>query len=147
MADTRDRVRSLDALRGFDMFWIAGADALVAALRGLSGWRPLELLSRQLEHADWEGFRFEDLIFPLFLFLAGVSLPWSLAGAQERGGRREAVRRLLRRGIVLWAVGVLYYGGFSSRWPEIRLVGVLQRIALCSMAAGLLLVWLPPAGS
>lgn len=144
MSEPARRIRSVDALRGFDMLWIAGADAVVAALRELSGWPVLAGLARQLEHAAWRGFRFEDLIFPLFLFLAGVSLPWSLARALAEGGRAAAVRRMLRRGAVLWMLGVFYYGGFSARWPEIRLVGVLQRIALCSMAAGLLALWLPP---
>lgn len=138
------RIRSIDALRGFDMLWIAGGDAVIAALRDLTGWPVLAAAGAQLDHAAWRGFRFEDLIFPLFVFLAGVSLPWSLAHATEAGGRPRAVRRMLRRGAVLFLIGVFFYGGFSTRWPEIRVLGVLQRIALCSMAAGLLALMLPP---
>jgi len=141
---TGTRLGSIDALRGFDMLWIAGGDAVVEALRDRTGWPVLATIGGQLDHAAWRGFRFEDLIFPLFVFLAGVSLPWSLARAAESGGRARAVRRMLRRGAVLFLLGVFFYGGFSARWPEIRVLGVLQRIALCTMAAGLLVLWLPP---
>ena len=78
------RLMSLDALRGFDMFWIIGADALVEALNRMTHadghatggfWG---FLATQLEHADWAGFHFEDLIFPLFVFMAGISIVFSL---------------------------------------------------------------------
>ena len=59
---------SLDALRGFDMFWILGADALVHALSRMSANPVTNFLGAQLTHKDWEGFAFYDLIFPLFVF-------------------------------------------------------------------------------
>jgi len=59
------RLMSLDALRGFDMFWIVGADALVEALRKSSDGRVAQGLAGRLEHASWAGFHFEDLIFPM----------------------------------------------------------------------------------
>jgi predicted acyltransferase len=68
-----DRVLSVDVLRGLDMFWIIGADLLVQALDKMSGNKVTTLLSTQLKHVQWEGFRFYDVIFPLFLFLIGVS--------------------------------------------------------------------------
>ncbi|MBP8304498.1 MAG: DUF5009 domain-containing protein, partial [Phycisphaerae bacterium] len=77
-AQTRhgERLLSLDALRGFDMFWIIGGDRLFHALAEYTDWGPLRTLSQvQLEHVVWEGFRAYDLIFPLFLFLSGVTLP------------------------------------------------------------------------
>src|SRR3954468_1998159 len=96
---TSQRLMSVDALRGFDMFWIIGADSLVYALHRLSHTKPTEFLADQLDHAEWEGFRFYDLIFPLFVFLAGVSIVFSLTKAVERAGRAEAVKRVIRRGI------------------------------------------------
>src|SRR4051812_17343405 len=84
------RLMSVDALRGFDMFWIIGADALVYALRRLTPSKPTEFLADQLEHADWAGFHFYDLIFPLFVFLMGVSVVFSLTKTIERAGRAEA---------------------------------------------------------
>lgn len=130
------RLASLDALRGFDMLWIVGLDAVVDGLRKVSDGRAIRGLAAQLEHVGWAGFHFEDLIFPLFVFIAGVSLVFSLDRAVEAGGAAAARRRLLRRGLLLYLAGVLYYGGLSSPIAEIRWLGVLQRIAICSMAAG-----------
>ena len=68
------RLESIDALRGFDMFWIAGGEGFVNALVIWTGWSFRETIEDQLEHVPWEGFHFYDLIFPLFLFLVGVFL-------------------------------------------------------------------------
>src|SRR5437588_3041624 len=124
------RLMAVDALRGFDMFWIIGADSLVAALHRLKPNSVTNFLANQLEHAEWEGFHFYDLIFPLFVFLVGVSIVLSLTKTIERAGRHEAVKRVVRRGIRLFVVGILYSGGFSHPWPDMRLMGVLNRIAL-----------------
>ena len=132
------RLMSLDALRGFDMFWIVGADALVEGLRKVSDGRVLQALSRQFEHVKWAGFRFEDLIFPMFVFLVGVSLVFSLTRMIEREGRSAAVVRVVRRGMLMYFLGVFYYGGFRTPFHEIRLMGVLQRIALGYLFAGLI---------
>ena len=69
------RILSLDALRGFDMFWIIGADVLASSVLGLVGTESAKRLASQLEHVPWEGFHFYDLVFPLFLFMVGCSLP------------------------------------------------------------------------
>lgn len=142
------RLMSLDALRGFDMLWIMGGDSIGHALDHLhaaeSG--PLRVLADQLNHVEWEGFRFYDLIFPLFVFIVGVSLVFSLTRAIERDGKPVAVQRILRRAALLWFIGVLYYGGWSNGIDQIRLLGVLQRIAICYLVAGLLFVYLKPRG-
>src|SRR5687767_16041469 len=76
------RLMSLDALRGFDMFWIAGADEIVAALTTIAATSaPIAFLHNQLTHRKWEGFVFYDLIFPLFVFIVGVSIVFSLTKA------------------------------------------------------------------
>src|SRR5712671_1811306 len=122
------RLMSVDALRGFDMFWIVGAGSLVSALNKMSQTGPTKFLANQLEHADWEGFRFYDLIFPLFVFLVGVSIVFSLSKTIEQAGTAEALKRVLRRGVLLFVIGIIYSGGFSNPWPNIRLMGVLNRI-------------------
>src|SRR5256884_8365093 len=91
------RLISVDALRGFDMFWIIGADALVYALNQMSQTRPTRFLAYELDHAEWEGFHFYDLIFPLFVFIVGVSLVFSLGKTIEQHGRPAAVNRIFRR--------------------------------------------------
>jgi len=68
------RLLSLTAVRGFDLFWIVGGGAIFEALAKLTDWAPLNWWANQLQHTEWEGFRFEDLIFALFLFIAGVSI-------------------------------------------------------------------------
>ena len=137
------RVQSVDALRGFDMLWIAGADSFVYALEKMSA---TQGLANQLRHAEWAGFRFYDLIFPLFLFLVGVSIVFSLTRLVEREGRAAAHRRVFRRFLLLFAIALLYSGGFSKEWPDIRLLGVLNRIALCYLFASLLFLHLRPRG-
>ncbi|MBE7500164.1 MAG: DUF1624 domain-containing protein [Verrucomicrobiales bacterium] len=131
------RLRSLDALRGFDMLWILGADAILHGLNSFTDNAVTRFLAEQFEHKSWQGFAFYDLIFPLFVFIVGVSLVFSLGRALARDGRGAALRRVCRRSLLLYALGVFYYGGFAKEWPEIRLLGVLQRIALCYCVAGL----------
>src|SRR5215469_16207965 len=140
------RLMSLDALRGFDMFWILGADSLVYALHRLSPNPLTSLLATQLDHAEWEGFHFYDLIFPLFIFIMGVSTVFSLTKILASEGRAAAVRRVLLRGLLLFAVGLIYSGGFSNPWPDMRLMGVLNRIALCYLFGGLAFCLLRPKG-
>src|SRR5207244_766770 len=132
------RLMSLDALRGFDMFWIIGAEELFHALYKMSDRGIIRTLAEQLTHEDWEGFRFYDLIFPLFVFIVGVSLVFSLGKSIETAGKAAALRRIFRRSLLLFALAIIYSGGFSRDWPDIRLLGVLNRIALCYLFAGLI---------
>lgn len=122
------RVLSIDALRGFDMFWIIGGDALAQRVleRLGPGWPAT--VSRQFEHVAWEGFRFQDLIFPLFLFLVGCVLPFSLA--KYHGHPGAVAWRIVRRTALLVLLGLIYNSLLSFQWP-IRVSGVLQRIGLC----------------
>ena len=139
------RLMSLDALRGFDMFWIVGAEELIRGLQKFSGGGGvLGLIAEQLHHKAWAGFHFEDLIFPLFVFIAGVSLVFSLSKTLQQTDRRTAAVRILKRSALLYFIGILYYGGFSTPFEQIRLLGVLQRIALCYLFAGLLFCYLKP---
>src|SRR6478736_3737495 len=138
------RVRSVDAVRGFSIFWIIGADGAVIALeRMLRDKGPAlgsvgEFLGTQITHADWEGFRFYDFIFPLFIFVTGVSIVLALPRLVERDGKAKTHLRVLRRAMLLYALGVIFYGGVAQHWSDIRYVGVLQRIAICYLFASLL---------
>jgi predicted acyltransferase len=131
------RLVSLDALRGFDMFWIVGGEEIVHALHKISDNGAVSLIAAQMDHKQWEGFAFYDLIFPLFVFIVGVSLVFSLSKTIARDGRAAVVLRLVRRAVLLYALGVISYGGFATPFEQIRLLGVLQRIALCYLFAGL----------
>ncbi len=133
-----NRLMSLDALRGFDMFWIVGADALVQGLRKVGDNGAFQFIARELEHVEWAGFHFEDLIFPMFVFIVGVSLVFSLGRTIEQKGKSGAAVRIARRAALLYLLGIFYYGGFSTPFHDIRLLGVLQRIALAYMFGGLI---------
>ena len=132
------RLLALDALRGFDMFWIVGAEEIVHALGHIGQSGPLKLLENQMTHQPWEGVRFYDLIFPLFVFIAGVSLVFSLSRTIAQSGRLVACRKVIGRALVIYLIGIVYYGGLHKTIQDIRLLGVLQRIALCYLFAGLL---------
>ena len=136
-----ERLTSLDALRGFDMFWILGADSLVVALHELGKNPVTKFFAEQLDHAEWAGFRFYDLIFPMFVFIMGVSTVFSLTKIVAREGRAAAVKRVLVRGMLLFLVALIYSGGFTNPWPDMRLMGVLNRIAICYTFGGLLFIF------
>jgi predicted acyltransferase len=141
--DGSRRLMSLDVLRGFDMFWIVGGGAMVSALGQAQEGTVLGLIREQLTHVGWAGFRFYDMIFPLFVFIAGVSTVFSLAKAKANGGVGEAMRRVLLRGLLLFLLGVFYSGGIKDGWQGVRWLGVLQRIALSYTGASLLYLALP----
>lgn len=127
--DPQKRLVSLDALRGFDMFWIVGGDAFFRSLAKAGDWGFSPEVLRQLEHAEWEGFRFYDLIFPLFLFLVGCVIPFSLEKYRANPGAVYA--RIVRRTALLFMLGLIYAGILQFDWANQRYAGVLQRIAIC----------------
>ena len=138
-SSSSQRIVSIDALRGFDMFWIVGGEGFAAAILQFCRQPLRETLQPQLDHAEWEGFRFFDLIFPLFVFLAGMSALLSLSKIVEEKGKAAAYWRVLRRAVLLYLLGIFYYGGFANP-PGIRFMGVLQRIALCYLFTGLAVI-------
>jgi len=135
---------SVDALRGFDMFWIIGGDSLVYALNHMTQTRPVAFLAGQLEHAEWQGLHAYDLIYPLFVFIMGVSLFFSLSRTLERAGRAEALKRVFFRSVALYLAGIFFNGGFTDTWPDVRLSGVLNRIAIVYGIAGTLFCFFKP---
>jgi predicted acyltransferase len=122
---------SLDALRGFDMFWIVGGEEIAHGLYRALPCAPLALFHRQMDHKPWQGVAFYDLIFPLFVFIVGASIVFSLSRTIERVGKAAALKRILFRSLVLYIFGLLVYGGISEGIDHVRWMGVLQRIALC----------------
>ena len=109
-----DRLLSLDALRGFDMFWIIGGDLVVRSLPKIHRSAFTEGLAAQMDHCEWAGFHFYDLIFPMFVFIVGVSLVFSVSRMVERAGRLGAVKRISVRAVVLFLLGIFYMGGVAD---------------------------------
>jgi predicted acyltransferase len=109
-ARPRERVRSIDALRGFDMFWIIGGGAIFASLDEVFHSSVTAWIKTQLTHVEWEGFRFEDLIMPLFLFIVGVVMPYSFDKRLATDGRKQVLVHVIRRTIILFILGMIVQG-------------------------------------
>lgn len=132
------RLVSLDVLRGFDMFFIVGGGTLLTALCEALGAAD-GVVARQLRHAEWAGFTFEDTIFPLFLFIAGASFPFSAAKRLAHGATAAQVaRHAVRRGLSLVFLGLVYGGVLRLDFANQRWFGVLQLIGFAWTAAALL---------
>ncbi len=135
------RIVSVDALRGFDMFWITGGDSIFPALFTLLGTPFFLGLSRQLEHSEWNGFTFYDLIFPLFMFIMGVTMPFSLSKYLAKGeGKRAVYGRVLRRSLLLILLGLVYNGLLGLDFAHMRYAGVLQRFGICYFFAAMIVI-------
>ena len=127
------RLASLDALRGFDMLFIMGGEAVVCAVAAALGISGMEEL---MGHVPWHGLHFMDVIFPLFLFLAGVSFPFSCAKSRERGlGDGKIALKALKRGIVLVLLGLVCNKIFQFDFAHLRVWSVLGRIGIAWMIA------------
>jgi len=133
------RLHSLDALRGFDMLWIAGGQKIVYALATMTGWPLFEWLNKQMKHVEWNGFAFYDMIFPLFLFLAGVSMPYSFSNRVKNGASKQSIYlHALKRMILLVTLGMLYNGVFTSDIENMRFASVLGRIGVAWFFAAMI---------
>jgi predicted acyltransferase len=134
------RLGSIDALRGFDMFWITGGTDLVLALFKLIAPPVASFLNVQFSHNAWNGFSFYDLIFPLFIFLSGLSIPFSITKRVERGENKGTLyKHVAIRTCILFGLGLLH--NFPDFDPfSIRFAGVLQRIAIASCVAAIIAI-------
>lgn len=140
-AQPSKRLLSIDTLRGFDMLMIAGAGAFISTLHGKTDLAWVDALALQFEHPDWNGFTFYDFIFPLFLFIAGLSLPFSLSKGMELGmSKREIYKKSFVRMLILISLGLLYKNApFPLFDPaNIRLGSVLGRIGIAGFVATVL---------
>ncbi len=133
------RLYSLDALRGFDMFWIMGGKGIFIGLASLTGWSVFQWWAGQLHHVAWHGFHFYDIIFPLFLFIAGISFPFSLAKRTAMNDSRKPVyKHLVTRALILVFLGIIYVNGVSFDFANLQYSSVLGRIGLAWMFAALI---------
>ena len=136
-----ERLLSLDALRGFDMLWISGGEYLMVTLAALTGWPWIQWAAGQMEHVEWEGFRFYDMIFPLFLFIAGVSMPFSILKRKKRGeNMRKIYVHLLQRLVLLIILGLIYNGILRFEFEHQRYASVLARIGIAWFLAAVIVL-------
>lgn len=137
--EPQKRLYSLDALRGFDMFWITGGGFLAIIISKMTGAGWLE---QQMHHVKWEGFHFEDLIFPLFMFIAGVAIPFSVKAKLEKNvPKRKLFWKVFKRMVILILLGILYNGTFRSGFDGGRIASVLGQIGIGYFCAAIIVIY------
>jgi predicted acyltransferase len=114
-ATRNNRIISVDALRGFDMFCIIGGQQVLLAIVGLFVYPIPAWLKKQTEHVNWEGFTAWDMIMPLFLFIVGTAIPLSFARRVEAGqGKASLYRKILVRTAILFLLGIVAQGNLLA---------------------------------
>ena len=119
------RLYSLDALRGFDMFWIMGGEGIFIGLASLTGWPIFQWWAGQLDHVPWHGFHFYDMIFPMFLFIAGISFPFRWQNVRLLMKAGNYVQTSITRGLILVILGILYNNAVRFDFANLRYGSVL----------------------
>ena len=140
------RLVSLDALRGFDMMWIISGEIIVHALAKATNSPVWNWMSDQLHHSVWNGFTFYDMIFPLFIFIAGISMPFSFGKQlddkpfnEQKQIRKKIYISLIKRTLILIICGMIVNGLFKWQgYEHTRFASVLGRIALSCFFAAIL---------
>ena len=144
------RLISLDALRGFVMFWIMSGEHIIHALAKAAPIPVFVWMSSQLHHTEWEGITFYDMIFPIFLFVAGVSMPYSFEKKMKTAGvstamelplpeKKKIYLSMLRRTCILLLLGFVVNGLLRfDGYDQTRFASVLGRIGLAWFFAGLI---------
>jgi predicted acyltransferase len=145
--DLGERVTSVDALRGFDMFWIIGGQKIFRSLDDVFHSSTTQWVSEQLDHADWFGFTFYDIIMPLFLYLVGISMVFSFTKRLGKDpSRKKLWKHILTRVFWLWVLGMAVQGKLLTYdIAQIKLYSnTLQAIAAGYLIAGIMLLYLRP---
>ena len=129
------RLLSIDALRGFDMMFIMGFASIVSATCMLFPGGKECWLNVQMTHVAWDGLRHHDTIFPLFLFISGMTFPFSLAARRAKGASDKRIFwKTVLRGLILCLLGLVFNKIFDLK-PNFRIPSVLARIGLAWMFA------------
>jgi len=137
----KERLYSLDTLRGFDMFWIIGGGSLIEILAKYTGWGWIQPVAHQMHHAHWIGFHFEDLIFPLFMFISGVAIPYALISKKEKGvPKTDLYKKVFKRMALLVVFGFVYNGMLRDGWENLRMASVLGQIGIAYFFASLIAI-------
>jgi predicted acyltransferase len=139
----RKRIHSIDALRGFDMFFLMQEEPgfLIALFSAIH--LPYRYIwMKELDHTEWIGFTFWDFIAPLFLFIVGLALPYALSRRVAEGESKKTLfLHILRRTVILILLGLVFNGILQLSFADFRYTGVLQRIALSYFFAAVITLW------
>lgn len=137
------RLQSLDTLRGFDMFWIIGGGAFFEAASKALDWRWMHMLAQQTHHhVEWSGLRFHDLIFPLFMFISGVAIPYAITSKLEKGvPKADLFKKVFIRMLLLVVLGLVYNGVLKTGFENMRAASVLAQIGISYFFASLIVIF------
>ncbi|MGV8090525.1 MAG: acyltransferase family protein [Mangrovibacterium sp.] len=139
-----ERLGSLDVLRGFDLFCLVFFQPVFRRLAGAMDWPLTNWLATKFEHVPWEGFVFWDLIMPLFLFMAGASMPFAFSKYLKNGSKTQLYKRILKRVLLLWVFGMMCQGNLLALDPNriFLFSNTLQSIAVGYLISAILLMHL-----
>ena len=143
---SKERVISVDALRGFDMFWIMGGDMVFQSLDNIFHNKITAFLRTQTDHVEWLGFHFYDIIMPLFMFLVGISLVYSTRKRLSSGASDKSIwLHTIKRFLILWLLGMIVQGNLLAYDIDKLQIysNTLQAIASGYLIATLLVLYLP----
>lgn len=137
-----NRLESLDILRGFDLFCLVFFQPVLSSLARASDNDLLNTVMIQFQHVQWEGFVFWDLIMPLFMFMAGVSMPFAFNKYLAEGSKNILYKRIFKRVLLLWIFGMICQGNLLALDSgRIYLYSnTLQAIAMGYLIAAILLI-------
>ena len=137
-----ERLESLDILRGFDLFCLVCFQPVLMSLTGAIDAPWTDILMRPFEHVAWEGFSFWDTIMPLFMFMAGASMPFAFSKYLKSERKSSLYKRILKRVLLLWLFGMMCQGNLLAfDFQKIYLYSnTLQAIATGYLIAALLLM-------
>lgn len=136
-----NRLLSLDALRGLDMFLLVGFEGIFRSLPELNENRFTLWAASQFYHPEWEGFTLYDLIFPLFIFMVGVSMPLSFSKRlSQDGGKRKLYKHILIRTLILTVLGIVLWQTPGGAHPVWGFYSVLYRIGFSYLFAAIILM-------
>lgn len=136
------RLVSLDALRGFTMFWIIGGAALFQSLAKVTDSQVIGWWGTQLYHVKWNGFHFLDLIFPMFMFVSGVAMPYSLGKKLQNGiSRNKLLLTVAKRALILILFGIIYNNKISFDFVNLRYASVLGQIGVAYFLAAVIYIY------
>lgn len=124
------------------MFWIVGGTFILGRFFDWADTPIFDPLREQIGHSEWDGFTFYDLIFPMFLFIVGASLPFAVSRRVERGDDRgKLFLHILRRGATLVLLGLVVNSRLEFDFSDFRYLGVLQRIGIGYTVAATLMLF------
>ncbi|MGV8137328.1 MAG: acyltransferase family protein [Mangrovibacterium sp.] len=136
------RLGSLDVLRGFDLFCLVFFQPVFRSFAMAMNWREDNWFVSQFEHVPWEGFVFWDIIMPLFMFMAGVSLPFAFAKHLRAESKIQLYKRVLKRVLLLWIFGMMCQGNLLA-FDSARIFffsNTLQAIAVGYLVSSVLMI-------